>query len=336
VKYSKEYLGKRELKLKKIGVAVIGVGFWGRNHARVYMEIPEAELIGVCDIDPKRAKETAERYGVEAYTDSRKLLRRNDVDAVSICTWTTTHAKETIRALKAGKHVLVEKPIASTIREAKQIVQMAEIEELVLMTGFIERFNPGVERVVKTINEGYIGDIVSATSRRVSEWPERIGDVGVVKDSAIHDIDMMRYIFGEDPQTMFAKAGKLRHKRFEDYAQIMLTFSHGRTAFIEANWLTPYKVRKLIVTGSKGIVTLDYLSQEIIIETEEKTFIPRYKWEEPLKRELKHFIRCIIENKQPLVSGLDGLKALIICEAALKSAAKGKSINLERILRNVG
>jgi len=321
--------------LKKIGVAVIGVGFWGRNHARVYMEIPEAELIGVCDIDAKRAKETAEKYGVEAYTDSRKLLKRNDVDAVSICTWTTTHAKETIRALKAGKNVLVEKPIASTVREAKQIVKMAENERLILMTGFIERFNPGVERVIKTIEEGSIGDIVSATSRRVSEWPERVGDVGVVKDSAIHDIDMMRYIFDEDPKTVFAKTGKLRHKRFEDYAQIMLTFSHGKTAFIEANWLTPYKVRKLIITGNKGIVNLDYLSQEIVIETEEKTFIPRYKWEEPLKRELKHFVECVRKNKQPLASGLDGLKALIICEAVLKSAAKGKSVNLEKILGNV-
>ena len=173
---------------------------------------------------------------------------------------------------------------------------------------------------------------MSATARRVSQWPERIGDVGVVKDSAIHDIDMMRYIFDEDPKNVFAKAGKLRHKRFEDYAQIMLTFSHGKTAFIEANWLTPYRIRKLIVTGSKGIVTLDYLSQEIVIETEEKTFIPRYKWEEPLKRELEHFVKCVIENKQPLVSGLDGLKALIICEAALKSAAKEKSINLEKSL----
>ena len=321
--------------MKKIGVAVIGVGFWGRNHARVYMEIPEAELIGVCDIDAKRAKETAEKYGVEAYTDSKKLLKRSDVDAVSICTWTTTHAKETIRALKAGKNVLVEKPIASTVREAKQIVKMAENERLILMTGFIERFNPGVERVIKTIEEGSIGDVVSATSRRVSEWPERVGDVGVVKDSAIHDVDMMRYIFDEDPKTVFAKTGKLRHKRFEDYAQIMLTFSHGKTAFIEANWLTPYKVRKLIVTGSKGIVTLDYLSQEIIIETEEKTFIPRYKWEEPLKRELEHFVECVRKNKQPLASGLDGLKALIICEAVLKSAVKGKSVNLERILGNV-
>ena len=132
--------------MKKIGVAVIGVGFWGRNHARVYMEIPEAELIGVCDINSERAKETAEKYGVEAYTDSRKLLKRDDVDAVSICTWTTTHAKETIRALEAGKHVLVEKPIASTVKEAKQMVQMAEKEELIPVS-YTHLTLPTTERV---------------------------------------------------------------------------------------------------------------------------------------------------------------------------------------------
>jgi len=318
--------------LKKVGVAVIGVGFWGRNHARVYSEIPEAELIAVCDIDAKKAKEVAEKFGVKAYKDSRKLLKREDIDAVSICTWTTTHAKETARAIKAGKHVLVEKPIASTVKEAKRLVELAEKEKRILMTGFIERFNPGVERGIKRLRGKAIGEIVSATARRVSQWPERIGDVGVVKDYAIHDIDLMRHIFNEDPKTVFAKAGKLRHTRFEDYAQIMLTFSQGKTAFIETNWLTPYKVRKLILTGSKGIMTLDYLTQEITIETEKETFIPRFKWEEPLKRELNHFIKCVLKNKKPVVHGLDGLKALIICEAALKSAVKGKSINIEKML----
>jgi len=319
--------------LRKVGVAVIGVGFWGKNHARVYSELPEAELIGICDVNFKRAKEVAEKFGVKAYANSKRLLARGDVEAVSICTWTTTHAKEAIKALNAGKHVLVEKPIASTIKKAKQIVEAAEKEKLILMTGFIERFNPGVEHVIEAIRKDSIGDLVSASARRVSQWPERVGDVGVIKDSAIHDIDIMRYIFNEDPKTVFAKAGQLRHKRFEDYAQIMLTFNEGRTAFIEANWLTPYKVRKLIVTGSKGILTLDYLTQEIMLETEEKTLIPRHKWDEPLKRELKHFIECILKNKKPLASGLDGLKALIICEAALKSAEKGKSIDLEKILK---
>ena len=319
--------------MKKVGVAVIGVGFWGRNHARVFSELPESELVAVCDINPETAKFVAEKFDVEAYTDSKKLLKREDVEAVSICTWTTTHAKEAVRALKAGKHILVEKPIASTVAEAKKIVGMAEKEKRILMVGFIERFNPGVERTYEMIKKGKIGAVVSATAKRVSEWPERIGDVGVVKDSAIHDIHVICSLFEEDPTTIFARTGRLKHKRFEDYAQIMLTFSHGKTAFIEANWLTPYKTRQLIVTGSRGIIKLDYLTQEIALETAQQALMPRHKWEEPLKRELDHFVKCVKTNKKPLVDGIEGLKALIICEAALKSANQNKALNLNKILK---
>jgi len=318
--------------VKKIGVAVVGVGFWGRNHVRVYSEMPETELVGICDLNWERAKKVAKQYGVKAYKNSGRLLKREDVEAVSICTWTTTHAKEAVKALKAGKHILVEKPIASTVPEAKRILKIAERENLSLMVGFIERFNPGVQRVKEMIVKGEIGPPVSATARRVSQWPERIGDVGVVKDSAIHDVDVMRHIFTSDPITVYAQAGNLKHKRFEDYAQVMLTFKNGRTAFIEANWLTPYKTRKLIITGSEGILTLDYLTQEISVETAGQTLTPRHEWEEPLKLELKHFADCVIEGRNPLVNGVDGLKALIVCEAILKSAAKHKSIGLKTLL----
>lgn len=318
--------------VRKVGVAVVGVGFWGRNHVRVYSEMLETELVGVCDLNWERAKLVAQQYGVKAYKDSGRLLKRGDVEAVSICTWTTTHAKEAMRALKAGKHVLVEKPIASTVQEAKKIVKLAEREGLSMMVGFVERFNPGVRRVKGMVVEGRIGSPVSATARRVSQWPERVGDVGVVKDSAIHDIDVTRYVFAEDPVAVYAQVGNLRHKRFEDYAQIMLTFRNGRTAFIEANWLTPYKTRKLIITGSEGILTLDYLTQEISIETTGQTLTPRHEWEEPLKLELKHFTNCILEGREPLVTGVDGLKALIVCEAVLRSAAKHRSIALKGLL----
>ncbi|MEM2974956.1 MAG: Gfo/Idh/MocA family oxidoreductase, partial [Candidatus Bathyarchaeia archaeon] len=247
-------------------------------------------------------------------------------------TWTTTHAEEATKALNAGKHVLIEKPIASTVPEAKKIVELAKREQLHLMVGFIERFNPGVQRVKEAINEGKIGTLVSATARRVSQWPERIGDIGVVKDTAIHDIDVMRYLFGEDPVAVYAKVGNLRHKRFEDYAQIMLSFKQNRTAFIETNWLTPYKTRNLIVTGSEAIISLDYLTQKVTIETAGQTLTPRYEWQEPLKLELQHFADSILNNKEPQVTGEDGLKALIIAEAALKSTQNNKAVLLEEIV----
>jgi UDP-N-acetylglucosamine 3-dehydrogenase len=127
-----------------------------------------------------------------------------------------------------------------------------------------------------------LGELVCATAKRVSEWPERIGDIGVVKDLAIHDIDVMRYLFKSDPVAVYAKTGNMRHRKFEDYAHIMLTFEHGKNAFIEANWLTPYKTRVLVVTGSKAIAKLDYITQELTIETaKEKPFSQEFHGKNP-------------------------------------------------------
>jgi len=314
---------------KQLGVAVIGVGFWGKNHVRVFNELSETELVAVCDVNVEKARIIAEKYDVEVYSDSRKLLKREDIEAVSICTWTTTHAAEAMRTLKAEKHVLVEKPLASTIKEARKIVDFAKQKDRHLMVGFIERFNPGVQRAKDVLKKGEIGELVSATAKRVSRWPERIGDVGVVKDYAIHEIDIMRKIFEEDPTTVYARVGNLKHTKFEDYAQIMLTFKRGKTAFIEANWLTPDKIRNLTLTGSDAIMSLNYLTQEITVETLEETLKPRYEWEEPLKLELRHFARSILKDKEPEVTGVDGLKALVIAEAAIKSSKKGSAMKLK-------
>lgn len=309
--------------MKRLKMAVVGVGFWGRNHVRVLSELPNVEIVAVCDIDKQRADEVSQKYGLRSYSNSVEMYRREEIDAVTICVWSSRLAKETLMALRHGKHVLVEKPMATSVREAQRILRIAESENLKLSVGFIERFNPGVRRVKEAIEGGLIGSPVLATARRVSRWPQRIGDVGVIKDTAIHDIDVMRFIFGEDPIAVYARAGSLQHERFEDYAQIILSFPNNRTAFLEANWLTPYKIRKLIVTGSEAIISLDYITQEITIETQKQTITPRHEWEEPLKIELQHFVDCVLNDREPIVSGIDGIKALSIAEAALKSAARG-------------
>lgn len=314
--------------MRKLGVAVIGAGFWGRNHARNLKELSETRLVAVCDKDEARAKAIAELFGVDAYSDSRVMLKREDVEAVTVCTWSTNLATEAMRVLEAGKHVLVEKPMANNVQEARKVVDLAKKKQRYLMVGFLMRFIPGVSRIKEATEKGEIGTLVYATARRVSEWPERIGDVGVVKDLAIHDIDITRYLFGEDPVEVYAKAGSLRHKKFEDHAQILLTFHGGKTAFIEANWLTPYKIRKLIVTGSNAIMSLDYTTQEITIETSGQTLAPRFEVKEPLKLELQHFANSVLNDKQPKITGVDGLKALQTAEAALKSAQKDTAIKL--------
>jgi UDP-N-acetylglucosamine 3-dehydrogenase len=312
---------------KRAKVGVIGTGFWGKNHARVLSELENTDLIAVCDTDPVRASAIGKKYGVNWHSQSGGLLMRDDVEAVCICTPTVTHAEIALKAIKYGKHVLIEKPIASSAEQAESILVEANRRGVFVMTGFIERFNPGLQRVKNVIERGEVGEVVLAFARRVGRWPERIGDVGVIKDSAIHDIDIMRFLFGEDPSAVYARAGSLGH-RFEDYAQIILSFSGIKTAFVEANWLTPHKVRTLTVTGKDAIVTVDYLTQEIVIEDVGKVVKQEHGWVEPLKSELEHFGNCITRNEEPDVTGLDGLRALQIAEAALTSVKEGEAVRL--------
>jgi UDP-N-acetylglucosamine 3-dehydrogenase len=313
---------------KKAKVGIIGTGFWGRNHARVLHELEHTDLIAVCDINQAIAKAISEKYNADWHSQSETLLKRDDIDAVCICTPTVTHTEIALKAIRYDKHILIEKPIASNVKQAERILLEADKRRVFIMTGFIERFNPGVRRVKNAIEGGDVGKVVLATSHRVGLWPERIGDIGVIKDSAIHDIDIMRFIFDENPSTIYARAGSLDH-RFEDYAQIMLSFSGLKTAFIEANWLTPHKVRNLTVTGNKGKVNVDYLTQEVVLHQVGKVIKQKHTWVEPLKLELEHFGNCIISNIEPDVTGIDGLRALQIAEAALDSSKKGMCFRLQ-------
>jgi UDP-N-acetylglucosamine 3-dehydrogenase len=310
--------------MRKLGVAVIGTGFWGRNHARVFKELAETELLAICDIDAERARSVAKQFGVTPYTNTGKMVRNENIEAVSICTWSTSLAREALKALKAGKNVLVEKPMAESVKQAENLLKTAEKEGLHLTVGFLMRFIPGLQHIRNALEDKTLGEPVCASAKRVGQWPERIGDVGVVKDTAIHDLDVMRYVFDEDPVAVYAKTGSIAHRKFEDYAQIMLAFKGGKSAFIESNWLTPYKTRVFMITGSEAIMKLDYITQELTIENARETVQPRYTVQEPLKLELQHFAKCITEKEKPLVTGEDGLEALKLAEAALKSSATGK------------
>ncbi|HVP16785.1 MAG TPA: Gfo/Idh/MocA family oxidoreductase [candidate division Zixibacteria bacterium] len=316
-------------KVKKVRTAVIGTGFWGKNHARVYKELAETELLAICDIDAERAGNVAKQLGVTPYNSVEKMFKKEDIEAVSVCTWSTSLAKEATKAVENGKHVLVEKPMAANTKQAEKLLAASEKMGVHLTVGFLMRFIPGLQHMKKAVEDKSIGELVCATAKRVSEWPERIGDVGVVKDTAIHDIDVMLHLFNEDPIAVYAKTGNMRHKKFEDYAQIMLTFKGGKSAFIESNWLTPYKTRILIATGSEAIMRLDYITQELTVEDAKETVQPRYQIQEPLKLELQHFANCILKKEKPLITGLDGLKALRIAESAIKSSSTDRIVKLK-------
>ena len=313
--------------LKKLRTAVIGTGFWGKNQARVLSQIEPAELVCVCDIDEASAKSVGGEFRVPYFTNVDEVLARKDLDAVTVCTPTTTHKQIATKALLAGKHALVEKPMTNTPAEANELLSLAKRKGLRLMPGHIERFNPAVDYLKSLLEEGKLGTVTLLLARRVGRWPERIGDVGVVRDTAIHDIDLARYIFNDDVSSVHARTGSIGHTR-EDYAEIMLQFKKGGTAFIDANWLTPRKTRTLIVTGSEATVQLDYISQEITVENSDVSVRPHLERKEPLRAELVHFAESVLNDHPFRVSAEDGLRAVEICDVVLQSGTSGRTITL--------
>jgi UDP-N-acetylglucosamine 3-dehydrogenase len=157
--------------MKKVRTAVIGTGFWGKNHARVYKELAETELLAICDIDAERSNSVAKQFGVTPYTSVEKMLKNEDIEAVSVCTWSTSLAKEATKAVDNGKHVLVEKPMAANTKQAEKLLQTAEKMGVHLTVGFLMRFIPGLQRMKKAVEDRTIGELVCTTAKRVSQWP---------------------------------------------------------------------------------------------------------------------------------------------------------------------
>ena len=314
--------------LTQLRVAVIGTGFWGKNHARVLAKLPCTKLVCVCDSNIEAAHSIGSTLGVEYTNDIHHVLSREDVDAITICTPTVTHAKVATQAMIAGKHTFVEKPMTNTVSEAKELLALADSEGLRLMPGHIERFNPAVNYLKQSIDKEELGKIILLSARRVGRKPDRISDVGVVRDTAIHDVDLARYIFNDDVSSVYAKIGTIRNSN-EDYAEIMLQFKSGGTAFIDANWLTLRKMRTLVVTGSEATAQLDYITQEVQVEYSDKVLKPEIQKREPLTIELTHFAESVLSDQPFAVNGSDGMKAVAICEGVIRSSTTGLAVSPE-------
>ena len=314
----------------KLKIGVVGVGFWGSNHVRVLRELESAEVKAVCDIDLEKAKYVAKKFGVSNYYQNLDdMLNKEELDAVTVCTPSVSHAEIAVRILESGLNVFVEKPLASNPDGCLKIIDAARSNNRFVMTGFIERFNPAVSKAIELLKAGEIGEVIMSHGRRIGWWPQRIGDVGVVKDTAIHDIDLTRYIFGQEPAGVYARGGSLRH-RFEDHVQAIMTFEDElRVAFIEANWLTPRKKREMLITGNEGVISIQFLTQVISLEKADVVIEPILKWKEPLRIELSHFIESLLNRKKPLVDAIDGTKAVIIAESILESMKKNRPIEID-------
>ncbi len=300
-----------------IKTGVVGVGMMGQHHARIYSELENCKLVGVADKRLEAAKKIGEMYHTNYYQEYERLFDK--VDAVSIVVPTRLHKQIALNFMRRGIHCLVEKPIAPTLEDAKEMIKAADKNNVRLMIGHVERFNPAVTKLKEIVDKGVLGKLILISTRRVGPFVERIRDVGIIIDSATHDIDVVRYLVGRDPINVFAKSGRVKSKR-EDHAIVVLDFGDV-VASIEVNWFTPHKVRSLVATGTEGIAYLDYLKQELEVYSRGKKLVPKIDRDEPLKLELKHFLDCIQRNAKPLVDGYEGLKVL---EIAIKASKVGR------------
>jgi len=332
-----------------LNVAVIGTGTMGKHHARVYSELDNTELVAVCDINTKKAKYIAKKYGCKWYKDYKEMFNKEKIDAVSIVTPTSQHEKVAVDVAGMNKHLLVEKPIASSVESAKRIINEARKNHVKLMIGHIERFNPIIQKTKKVITSGKVGDIYSISSKRIGPFYSRVKDVGVILDLAVHDLDVIYYLLNEKPEKIFCF--DIRNipglkTNYETCAHILLKFKSGKIGSVEVNCVSAKKIRELMVVGSSALLNINYIKQELIMKEkansiliedyedliraltmgEEKTIT--LDKEEPLKVELEHFVNCIEKNREPLVTGEDGIFALKLALAVLRSANTGKIIEI--------
>lgn len=320
-------------------IGVVGVGSMGQNHARVLDQMDS--LCGVVDSEEGKARATGGKHGVPWFTDLDGLLEM-EPDGITVATPARTHVDICERIIDQGIDVLVEKPIALSLEKAEGLVDYAERKGVNLAVGMIERHNPVVSSAKMILEDGSVGDLITISSKRVSSFPSRVSDMGVIFDLAIHDVDVMRYLLGKDPTMVFSMGGPANQGEYEDHANIMLHFPGDVTGVIEVNWLTPHKVRKLSLTCSNDFVEIDYIDQSVVVtssqlveyDTSNLFDIPlehnirKYsaKRQEPLQREMMDFIASIKGEHPPLVNGRDGLKSMKVVDAARRAMIEGKGV----------
>jgi UDP-N-acetylglucosamine 3-dehydrogenase len=307
-------------------VAQIGVGGWGKNHARVLSQL--GVLSAVCDADAARAKDAADKYGVNQYNSIDKMIESENVDAVFICTPTSTHFDIATKMIQMKKSVFIEKPMTYKSEEGVRLLELAKKNNVLLTCGYIERFNPAVETVKNFVKSKKYGDLIMLEFHRENRMPLHIKDVGIIYDTAVHDIDTAMWLFDDTPEVVFARSGKIRHEH-EDFATIMLGFKDNKVAIISSNWITPARVRHFNAVCTEGIISADFISQEVRIEKDKGSEIPRNEKAEPLTLEIKNFLGAVESKNALRVRPEDALNVTKIAEAALLSSQKGVPIYLE-------
>jgi predicted dehydrogenase len=327
-------------------IGIIGCGYWGPKLARNFHELPDSELAWACDLDQSRIDHLKKLYPqIQSTHDYRNLLS-SDIDGVVIATPVSTHHSLAMAALQAGKHVLVEKPIAASTREAEDIVNEGRRLNRVVMVGHTFEYNPAVEAMKSIVETGELGDIYYINVTRVN-----LGlfqpDINVVWDLAPHDISILLYVLGMAPEKVSARGGVYvqRQKGIHDVAYLTVYFPNGILADVRVSWLDPCKIRRYTVVGSEKMLVYDDIAQhDKILLYDKGVEIPPYSdteeefrlsyrygdiqsypvdWIEPLKTECSHFLECIRDGKTPRSSGEVGLQVVKVLETAQRSLLNG-------------
>lgn len=334
--------------MKNIKVGVIGCGYWGPNLIRNFNENYHTELRYACDLEDERLERIALRYPAVTPTKNyRDLLRDKEVQLIAIATPVHTHYNLAREALEAGKHVLIEKPLTPSVKEAEKLVALSKKKNLILFTDHTFIYTGAVKKMKEFMSSGEIGDVYYFDSVRVN-----LGlfqqDINVIWDLAPHDISIMDHLIPEKPKSVVAVGSSHAGSGLEDIAYVTVRFTGDLIAHFHLNWLSPVKIRKIIVGGSRKMIVFDDLDPAEKIKIYDKGIIlahadkkqiyqniiqyrigdmyaPKIDHTEALKGMVDHLAHCITNNLNPITDGESGLRVVRILEAADKSIRKGGS-----------
>jgi predicted dehydrogenase len=326
---------------KPISVGVVGCGYWGPNLIRNFKSLPDCSLKAMCDLSEARLKHLSSVYSdVQAETNFEHLLNGMEIDATVIATSVKHHYPLAKASLLAGKHTLIEKPMASSSAECEELIDLAARQGVVLMVGHTFLYSPVVRKIVDIIQAGDIGDIRYINSRRLN-----LGlfqkDINVAWDLAPHDISIILHILEDFPISVNCQGNAHVTQHIADVTNMSLTFRHKRFATIQSSWLEPRKVREMTIVGTRRMIVYDDLQTlekvriyDVRVERPPHydtfaefhysyhygdSYIPHLKQEEPLKVECQHFLDCIASGAKPLTGGRQGLELVKVLEAASAS-----------------
>ena len=334
-------------------VAVVGCGYWGPNLIRNFYEHPQAQLVAVCDRDAARLEKVRDRYpAVRLTTVFESLLEADDVDAVVIATPVHTHYPLAKAALLAGKHVMIEKPMCQTSDQCRELITLAEQQGKTLMVGHTFVYHGAVQQIRDRVAAGELGDILYFDSVRVNLGLFQ-SDINVVWDLAPHDLSMMDTILGRTPHTLHASGACHTASGLEDIAYLTLHFEDNLIAHFHVSWLSPVKIRQMLIGGSKQMLVYDDLAptekirlydkgiQTHSVDSDEARYqqlvqyrtgdmrAPVVDTTEALQTEAGHFIECVLTGQTPLTDGVAGLRVVQMLEAADRSLKTGEVQKLQ-------